>query len=94
MQKLTNDASFVVCEAPASATRERAFSGVVAARQREQIYKPNFVRRFQISNLQIEGLKSEIEVAIIPLARTLPAGSSDLPEGRSNSEISDLKFET
>ena len=37
--------------------------------------------RSQIRNLKFCDLKSEIGVAIIPLARLLPAGSSDLPEG-------------
>ena len=32
-------------------------------------------------------------MAIIPLARPLPAGSSDLPGGRSRFQIGALKFE-
>src|SRR3954469_12931856 len=37
--------------------------------------------RFEISNLIFRNLKSESRVAIIPLAQTLPFGSSDLPGG-------------
>lgn len=46
----------------------------------EQVYKPNSVPRLRS---QIGDLKSQSEVAIIHLAQPLPAGSSDLPGGRS-----------
>src|SRR3982751_2212804 len=61
---------------------EHAFAGLMSCVESKSVSRILYSTfRFEISNLIFRKLKSESRVAIIPLAQTLPFGSSDLPGG-------------